>query len=167
MYSRFYRGVLNGNAYVEAVQSSVSAYWETGLFSCHVTTSRGSAQEALEILASELLDVASHINAVEFERARLDQYCKIYFQNCFRNQLKSSIFMNLEVRGIAADDMARQVENNYQLFFFLLTQFTVFSLRKKTFPNRNIKEDRGSNYSANEIIHCPSIIFRANPNIIC
>lgn len=95
MYSRLYRHVLSGNDYIENVSAFNQAYHDTGLFGVYLTVRHGKMLKALQDLCGELLTVAYEINDEEFARAK--------------NQLKSSIFMSLEARGIHADDIGRQV----------------------------------------------------------
>jgi processing peptidase subunit alpha len=95
MYSRIYRNVLNGNAYVESANAFTSSYKELGLFGVYATVEHAKINEVLECILQELTNVAEELEEEEFLRAK--------------NQLKSSIFMALESRSVMADDIARQV----------------------------------------------------------
>jgi processing peptidase subunit alpha len=85
MYTRFYRNVLNGNTFVENVNSWNFVYSNTGLMGVNISCRNGKLKPGVHFVLDELVDVAKFMNDVEFERAK--------------NQLKASVFMSLEERS--------------------------------------------------------------------
>lgn len=94
MYSRLYRNVLNGYAYVDQAMAFTTIYDPVGLIGIHASVSHDHIYNIIEALVTELYDITHNTTEEEFIRAK--------------NQLKSSLFMNLESRAVLADDIGRQ-----------------------------------------------------------
>ncbi|KAL1510788.1 hypothetical protein AB1Y20_007074 [Prymnesium parvum] len=95
MYTRLYQNILNQHGYVQEASVFNAFYKETGLFGIY-----GAAPpEAMGILVSAVCDEFKKLSAAitdeELSRAK--------------NQLKSSLLMNLEQRQILFEDIGRQV----------------------------------------------------------
>lgn len=95
MYTRLYRRVLNRYGWADAAETYVSSYKDSGLFGMYAKCDPGSLTELLKVMCSELIEVSRKVTVEELSRAK--------------NQLKTSIFMNLESRSILFDDIGRQV----------------------------------------------------------
>jgi len=99
MYSRLYRHVLNGNAFVESAITFSSSFRDTGIFGVDATVEQSEDTEYLsqtmELVIQELINVSENIEPIELLRAK--------------NQLKSSMLMGLESRSVLADDIGRQL----------------------------------------------------------
>eukprot|EP00027_Filamoeba_sp_ATCC50430_P019557 CAMPEP_0168540898 /NCGR_PEP_ID=MMETSP0413-20121227/524_1 /TAXON_ID=136452 /ORGANISM="Filamoeba nolandi, Strain NC-AS-23-1" /LENGTH=527 /DNA_ID=CAMNT_0008570667 /DNA_START=196 /DNA_END=1779 /DNA_ORIENTATION=- len=94
MYSRLYRNVLNGYAFVEQAMAFTTIYDPVGLIGIHASVTHQHLYNIIEALVVELNDITHNTSEEEFIRAK--------------NQLKSSLFMNLESRAVLADDIGRQ-----------------------------------------------------------
>jgi len=94
-FSRLYTNILNGYSYVDSSHCFLSSYYDAGVFGIYSTVEHGKLSEILSVMCSELLRVSNDIGEEELTRAK--------------NQLKSTIFFNLESRSIIVDDLARQV----------------------------------------------------------
>ncbi|POS79047.1 insulinase [Diaporthe helianthi] len=101
MYSRLYTNVLNQYGWVESCVAFNHSYTDSGLFGIAASCYPGRTGKMLEILCRELraltLDSGfSRLNQVEVTRAK--------------NQLRSSLLMNLESRMVELEDLGRQVQ---------------------------------------------------------
>ncbi|TGJ87421.1 hypothetical protein E0Z10_g1352 [Xylaria hypoxylon] len=101
MYSRLYTGVLNQHAWVENCMSFNHSYTDSGLFGISALCTPGRTQHMLDVMCQELraltLDTGfSALGEVEVQRAK--------------NQLRSSLLMNLESRMVELEDLGRQVQ---------------------------------------------------------
>jgi processing peptidase subunit alpha len=97
MYSRLYTNVLNQYHWVEKIQASNCSYADTGLFGFHAAVPPIAASKMLDILALELSKIlTAPISNEELSRAK--------------NQLRSSVFMNLESKMVHLEDLGRQVQ---------------------------------------------------------
>lgn len=100
MYSRLYTRVLNQHWKVDFCAAFNHSYLDSGLFGMGIAVSPDYAREAPRIIAQQL-DTLTHppnaggLNEEELRRAK--------------NQLKSSLMMNLESRAMQVEDLARQV----------------------------------------------------------
>lgn len=102
MYSRMYTRVLNQYGYIESAQSFNHSYSDTGLFGISSSCIPQAAPFLPEIIAQQFAMVMSKSRGAlkwdEVERAK--------------NQLKSSLLMNLESKMIELEDLGRQVQIN-------------------------------------------------------
>ncbi|KAI8954620.1 putative mitochondrial processing peptidase alpha subunit [Xylaria longipes] len=101
MYSRLYTNVLNQHAWVENCMAFNHSYTDSGLFGISALCTPGRTQQMLDVMCQELraltLDTGfSALGEVEVRRAK--------------NQLRSSLLMNLESRMVELEDLGRQVQ---------------------------------------------------------
>ncbi|CAE7871565.1 unnamed protein product, partial [Symbiodinium sp. KB8] len=93
MYSRLYRQVLNSFAWVDAANAFTLQYDHHGLFGMYGSAAPRDMPLMLSVLADQLSNLRSR--PTELSRAR--------------NQLTSSVMMNLEMKSIQCEDIGRQV----------------------------------------------------------
>lgn len=101
MYSRLYTNVLNQFGWVESCIAFNHSYSDSGLFGISASCYPGRTAKMLEIMCNELraltLDSGfSALGQIEVDRAK--------------NQLRSSLLMNLESRMVELEDLGRQVQ---------------------------------------------------------
>lgn len=100
MYSRLYTNVLNQFGWIESCQSFNHTYTDSGLFGIAASCRPDAAYALSGVIARELallFDTGRKgISKVEASRAK--------------NQLRSSLLMNLESRMINLEDMGRQIQ---------------------------------------------------------
>ena len=100
MYSRLYTNVLNQYGWIESCQSFNHTYADSGLFGISASSRNDASYAMAGVIAKELallFDTGRKgITEVEASRAR--------------NQLRSSLLMNLESRMIVLEDLGRQVQ---------------------------------------------------------
>ncbi|KAI1129569.1 peptidase M16 inactive domain-containing protein [Nemania abortiva] len=101
MYSRLYTNVLNQHAWVENCMAFNHSYTDSGLFGISALCMPGRTRHMLDVMCQELraltLDTGfSALGVVEVQRAK--------------NQLRSSLLMNLESRMVELEDLGRQVQ---------------------------------------------------------
>ncbi|KAJ4411745.1 Mitochondrial-processing peptidase subunit alpha [Gnomoniopsis sp. IMI 355080] len=101
MYSRLYTNVLNQYGWVESCVAFNHSYTDSGLFGIAASCYPGRTAKMLEVMCRELraltLDSGfSALGQIEVSRAK--------------NQLRSSLLMNLESRMVELEDLGRQVQ---------------------------------------------------------
>ncbi|KAM7184322.1 Peptidase M16 inactive domain containing protein [Rhypophila sp. PSN 637] len=101
MYSRLYTNVLNQYAWVESAVAFNQSYTDSGLFGVTAACIPGRTPHMLQVMCRELQALTlesgfSALNQVEVARAK--------------NQLRSSLLMNLESRMVELEDLGRQVQ---------------------------------------------------------
>ncbi|RKF75787.1 Mitochondrial-processing peptidase subunit alpha [Golovinomyces cichoracearum] len=101
MYSRLYTNVLNHYGWVESCVAFNHSYTDSGLFGISSSCSPTHVPQMLDVMCRELrfLTLESgpqSLQPVEVNRAK--------------NQLKSSLLMNLESRMVELEDLGRQVQ---------------------------------------------------------
>ncbi|KAL4886401.1 peptidase M16 inactive domain-containing protein [Aspergillus karnatakaensis] len=101
MYSRLYTNVLNQYGWVESCIAFNHSYTDSGLFGISASCSPTRTTQMLEVMCRELqaltLDTGyTSLQAHEVNRAK--------------NQLRSSLLMNLESRMVELEDLGRQVQ---------------------------------------------------------
>lgn len=101
MYSRLYTNVLNQHAWVESCVAFNHSYTDSGLFGISSSCSPSKTMNMLDVMCRELqaltLDTGfSALQTAEVNRAK--------------NQLRSSLLMNLESRMVELEDLGRQVQ---------------------------------------------------------
>lgn len=101
MYSRLYTNVLNQYNWVESCVAFNHSYTDSGLFGISASCNPGRVDQMLEVMCRELhaltVDTGySRLQEGEVERAK--------------NQLRSSLLMNLESRMVELEDLGRQVQ---------------------------------------------------------
>jgi processing peptidase subunit alpha len=103
MYSRLYTNVLNQHGWVESCVAFNHSYADSGLFGIAASCYPGRTAKMLEVMCRELraltLDTGfSALGEIEVRRAK--------------NQLRSSLLMNLESRMVELEDLGRQVQTH-------------------------------------------------------
>lgn len=100
MYSRLYTGVLNQHGWIESCVAFNHSYTDSGLFGIAASCRIGASHALIDVLLKEFHDLyASNyagLQAEEVDRAK--------------NQLRSSLLMNLESRMVELEDLGRQVQ---------------------------------------------------------
>ncbi|ROV87619.1 hypothetical protein VSDG_09615 [Cytospora chrysosperma] len=101
MYSRLYTNVLNQYGWVESCVAFNHSYTDSGLFGIAASCYPGRTARMLEVMCRELRALAldsgfAALGEVEVARAK--------------NQLRSSLLMNLESRMVELEDLGRQVQ---------------------------------------------------------
>ena len=101
MYSRLYTNVLNQHGWVESCVAFNHSYTDSGLFGISSSCSPRKVMNMLDVMCRELqaltLDTGfSALQTAEVNRAK--------------NQLRSSLLMNLESRMVELEDLGRQVQ---------------------------------------------------------
>ncbi|CEJ03497.1 Putative Mitochondrial processing peptidase alpha subunit [Rhizopus microsporus] len=102
MYSRLFTNVLNQHYWVESCQAFNHCYTDSGLFGISGSCQPEYTNALFEVICRELDIVARGdvgrlgVTEVELNRAK--------------NQLKSSLLMNLESRMVQLEDLGRQVQ---------------------------------------------------------
>ncbi|CAD6506170.1 BgTH12-07100 [Blumeria graminis f. sp. triticale] len=101
MYSRLYTNVLNQHGWVESCAAFNHSYIDSGLFGIAASCSPSHVALMLNVMCRELqaltLDTGyQSLQAVEVNRAK--------------NQLRSSLLMNLESRMVELEDLGRQIQ---------------------------------------------------------
>ncbi|KAG0170766.1 Mitochondrial-processing peptidase subunit alpha [Apophysomyces sp. BC1034] len=102
MYSRLFTNVLNQHYWVESCQSFNHCYRDSGLFGISGSCMPNAVNHLVDVICRELDLIARDdvgyrsVNETELNRAK--------------NQLKSSLLMNLESRMVQLEDLGRQVQ---------------------------------------------------------
>jgi len=101
MYSRLYTNVLNQHGWVESCIAFNHSYTDSGLFGIAASCIPGKVGSMIDVMCRELqaltLDTGfSALQTAEVNRAK--------------NQLRSSLLMNLESRLVELEDLGRQVQ---------------------------------------------------------
>jgi mitochondrial-processing peptidase subunit alpha len=101
MYSRLYTNVLNQHAWVESCVAFNNSYTDSGLFGIAASCVPSQVGQMLEVMCRELhsLSLESGFAALKEQEVRRA-----------KNQLKSSLLMNLESRMVGLEDLGRQVQ---------------------------------------------------------
>ncbi|KAM7542819.1 hypothetical protein Aperf_G00000000379 [Anoplocephala perfoliata] len=96
MYSRLYTNVLNQYHWVNSAQATNHVYADAGIFAVAGSAEPSNLHRLIRVLVNELRHTAeASITTEELQRAK--------------NQLESMLLMNLEMRPVAFEDMARQL----------------------------------------------------------
>lgn len=101
MYSRLYTNVLNQHGFVESCTAFNHSYTDSGLFGISASCFPGHTSAMLDVMCQQLhsltLDTGfARLQDIEVERAK--------------NQLRSSLLMNLESRMVELEDLGRSVQ---------------------------------------------------------
>jgi processing peptidase subunit alpha len=101
MYSRLYTNVLNQHGWIESCIAFNHSYTDSGLFGIAASCAPSHVAQMLEVMCRELKSLGdetgySALSASEVQRAK--------------NQLRSSLLMNLESRMVELEDLGRQVQ---------------------------------------------------------
>ncbi|KFY24697.1 hypothetical protein V493_05085 [Pseudogymnoascus sp. VKM F-4281 (FW-2241)] len=101
MYSRLYTNVLNQHGWVESCVAFNHSYTDSGLFGITSSCTPSKVVQMLDVMCRELQALTlengfSALQTIEVNRAK--------------NQLRSSLLMNLESRMVELEDLGRQVQ---------------------------------------------------------
>eukprot|EP01006_Ploeotia_vitrea_P036380 TRINITY_DN66013_c5_g1_i1.p2 TRINITY_DN66013_c5_g1~~TRINITY_DN66013_c5_g1_i1.p2 ORF type:complete len:486 (+),score=270.52 TRINITY_DN66013_c5_g1_i1:691-2148(+) len=95
MYSRLYTEVLNKHYWAMSAQSFNMLYTDASLLGLNMIVPASNAGEATQTLCQQAVGMAGPIDAAALTRAK--------------NQLKASVYTNMESLHLNVEDMARQV----------------------------------------------------------
>lgn len=101
MYSRLYTNVLNQHAWVESCVAFNHSYTDSGLFGISAMCIPGRTQNMLDVICQELRSLTLDTGFAALGQAEV---------NRAKNQLRSSLLMNLESRMVELEDLGRQVQ---------------------------------------------------------
>lgn len=101
MYSRLYTNVLNQHGWVESCVAFNHSYTDSGLFGISASCIPGRTAAMLDVMCQELRALTlttgfSRLQDIEVARAK--------------NQLRSSLLMNLESRMVELEDLGRSIQ---------------------------------------------------------
>ena len=101
MYSRLYTNVLNQHGWVESCVAFNHSYTDSGLFGISASCSPTRVAQMLDVMCRELqaLTLETGFSALQIAEV-----------NRAKNQLRSSLLMNLESRMVELEDLGRQVQ---------------------------------------------------------
>lgn len=101
MYSRLYTNVLNQHGWVESCVAFNHSYTDSGLFGISSSCSPGNVVNMLDVMCRELQALTLDSGYASLQTAEV---------NRAKNQLRSSLLMNLESRMVELEDLGRQVQ---------------------------------------------------------
>lgn len=101
MYSRLYTKVLNQHGWVESCVAFNQSYTDSGFFGISGSCNPARVTDMLEVMCRELANLT-----LDFGHSSL----QIAEVNRAKNQLRSSLLMNLESRMVELEDLGRQVQ---------------------------------------------------------
>ncbi|KAH8599726.1 peptidase M16 inactive domain-containing protein [Bisporella sp. PMI_857] len=101
MYSRLYTNVLNQHGWVESCIAFNHSYTDSGLFGISASCSPGKVAPMLDVMCRELQALTLDSGFSSLQTAEV---------NRAKNQLRSSLLMNLESRMVELEDLGRQVQ---------------------------------------------------------
>ena len=101
MYSRLYTNVLNQYSWVESCAAFNLSYTDSGVFGIGASCSPARVAQMLEVMCRELSHLALDRGAPSLQPEEVKRA---------KNQLKSSLLMNLESRMVELEDLGRQVQ---------------------------------------------------------
>ncbi|PWY77347.1 mitochondrial processing peptidase alpha subunit [Aspergillus heteromorphus CBS 117.55] len=101
MYSRLYTNVLNQHGWVESCIAFNHSYTDSGIFGISASCSPTRTTEMLEVMCREFQALTLDTGYLALQPAEV---------NRAKNQLRSSLLMNLESRMVELEDLGRQVQ---------------------------------------------------------
>lgn len=101
MYSRLYTNVLNQHGWVESCIAFNHSYTDSGIFGISSSCSPTRTPEMLEVMCRELNALGQDSGFWALQPQEV---------NRAKNQLRSSLLMNLESRMVELEDLGRQVQ---------------------------------------------------------
>lgn len=101
MYSRLYTNVLNQHGWIESCVAFNHSYTDSGLFGISSSCSPGQVSQMLEVMCRELSALSSETGHSALKEGEVRRA---------KNQLRSSLLMNLESRMVELEDLGRQVQ---------------------------------------------------------
>lgn len=101
MYSRLYTNVLNQHFWVESCVAFNHSYTDSGLFGISASCSPTHVAQMLEVMCRELKSLGDETGYAALKSGEVQRA---------KNQLRSSLLMNLESRMVELEDLGRQVQ---------------------------------------------------------
>ena len=101
MYSRLYRNVLNQHGWVESCVAFNHSYTDSGLFGISASCKPSMTLQMLEVMCKELKNLTLEGGYAALQDEEVSRA---------KNQLRSSLLMNLESRMVELEDLGRQVQ---------------------------------------------------------
>ncbi|KAF1944733.1 hypothetical protein EJ02DRAFT_340077 [Clathrospora elynae] len=101
MYSRLYTNVLNQHGWVESCIAFNHSYTDSGLFGIASSCAPSHVAQMLEVMCRELKSLGDETGYAALKDAEVQRA---------KNQLRSSLLMNLESRMVELEDLGRQVQ---------------------------------------------------------
>lgn len=101
MYSRLYTNVLNQYGWVESCTAFNHSYSDSGLFGISASCEPRSIGNMLEVMCRELAALSAPTGFHALKEGEVQRA---------KNQLRSSLLMNLESRMVELEDLGRQVQ---------------------------------------------------------
>ncbi|KAF1933268.1 uncharacterized protein M421DRAFT_52666 [Didymella exigua CBS 183.55] len=101
MYSRLYTNVLNQHFWVESCVAFNHSYTDSGLFGISASCAPSHVAQMLEVMCRELKALGDETGYAALKEGEVQRA---------KNQLRSSLLMNLESRMVELEDLGRQVQ---------------------------------------------------------
>ncbi|KAL6151874.1 Mitochondrial-processing peptidase subunit alpha [Exserohilum turcicum] len=101
MYSRLYTNVLNQHGWVESCVAFNHSYTDSGLFGIAASCAPSYTAHMLEVMCRELKSLSDESGYAALKDGEVQRA---------KNQLRSSLLMNLESRMVELEDLGRQVQ---------------------------------------------------------
>lgn len=101
MYSRLYTGVLNHYGWVESCMAFNHSYTDSGLFGITGACHPGKTAAMIDVICNQLRSLTLTTGYNQLQVAEV---------NRAKNQLRSSLLMNLESRLVELEDLGRQIQ---------------------------------------------------------
>jgi processing peptidase subunit alpha len=101
MYSRLYTNVLNQHGWVESCVAFNHSYTDSGLFGIASSCAPSHVSQMLEVMCRELNALGQETGYSALKEGEVQRA---------KNQLRSSLLMNLESRMVELEDLGRQVQ---------------------------------------------------------
>ncbi|KAF1960974.1 hypothetical protein CC80DRAFT_438295 [Byssothecium circinans] len=101
MYSRLYTNVLNQHGWVESCIAFNHSYTDSGLFGIASSCAPAQVAQMLEVMCRELSSLGQETGYAALKEGEVQRA---------KNQLRSSLLMNLESRMVELEDLGRQVQ---------------------------------------------------------
>ncbi|KAF2027480.1 hypothetical protein EK21DRAFT_71919 [Setomelanomma holmii] len=101
MYSRLYTNVLNQHHWVESCVAFNHSYTDSGLFGIAASCAPSHVAQMLEVMCRELKSLGDQSGYAALKEGEVQRA---------KNQLRSSLLMNLESRMVELEDLGRQVQ---------------------------------------------------------
>lgn len=101
MYSRLYTNVLNQFGWIESCIAFNHAYTDSGLFGIAASCAPAQIAQLLEVMCRELHALGQETGYGVLRQAEVQRA---------KNQLRSSLLMNMESRMVELEDLGRQVQ---------------------------------------------------------
>lgn len=101
MYSRLYTNVLNQHGWIESCIAFNHSYTDSGLFGIAASCAPAQVAQMLEVMCRELSALGQETGYAALREGEVQRA---------KNQLRSSLLMNLESRMVELEDLGRQVQ---------------------------------------------------------